>query len=374
MKKRVLSILLAVLMLLTLLPVTALAADDGDFTVVENVLTNYTGPGGEITIPDTVLEIAADVFKGNTAITGVTIPPIHSVTVNTGAIEGCTNLKRVSSEHYSDVRANAFKGVGTAENPAIFDVLEDYRYSRPGIFEFSGGYFKSSNEYLPLPTELTMEFSNAAETIYPGSSRHFTLRFKDYGSSFTNLGSEQVIWTINDNDEGRIHLLEDTTYIGVGVKADSDATPGNYKVRAELLGYPDVYVEHTFTVTAKSTNVSLTGAVTLPATGTTDATEITDVSKTFETITAVWSPALVENKFASNTDYTLTVTATPKESAKSMNLNITCGRLVNAKDLVFEKQLNGSYVATKTFDKTGDTPAQKFDIKVEVDGGNKTPL
>ncbi len=42
-----------------------------DFTIVDGVLTKYTGAGGEVTIPDDVTEVGSGVFRDNTKITAV---------------------------------------------------------------------------------------------------------------------------------------------------------------------------------------------------------------------------------------------------------------------------------------------------------------
>ena len=71
MKERLLSILLALCMALTLLPGTALAAGS-DFTIQNGVLTRYNGTGtAEAVIPSGVTAIGARAFNAHLEITKV---------------------------------------------------------------------------------------------------------------------------------------------------------------------------------------------------------------------------------------------------------------------------------------------------------------
>ena len=95
MKRRCLSILLVLCMVMTLLPATAWAADS-DFTIDENgVLTKYTGSGGDIIIPGNVTSIGSDAFSSCNGLTSVAIPT--SVTSIGGrAFWGCRSLTSVT--------------------------------------------------------------------------------------------------------------------------------------------------------------------------------------------------------------------------------------------------------------------------------------
>ena len=74
-----------------------------DFNINENgMLVKYTGPGGDVAIPDGVKQIGSEAFNGCKSLTSVTIP--SSVTKicdgNTnklqGAFHNCTKLKQVT--------------------------------------------------------------------------------------------------------------------------------------------------------------------------------------------------------------------------------------------------------------------------------------
>lgn len=116
MKKKPLALTLALVMALALVPTTALAADS-DFVIENGVLTEYTGPGGDVTIPegvtrigdeafydcdrlisvtipDGVTSIGKSVFSWSYSLTSVTIP--DSVTdIGEEAFSGCNNLTGV---------------------------------------------------------------------------------------------------------------------------------------------------------------------------------------------------------------------------------------------------------------------------------------
>lgn len=75
MKKRLLSLTLALVMALALLPAAAFAADS-DFVIVDGVLETYTGPGGDVVVPEGVYWIKEKAFRtdGGYKITSVVLP------------------------------------------------------------------------------------------------------------------------------------------------------------------------------------------------------------------------------------------------------------------------------------------------------------
>ena len=100
------------------------------------------------------------------------------------------------------------------------------------------------------------------------------------------------------------------------------------------------------TVVQELKAVSLTGSVTTPTKGGTDSSNLTG-SNVATNVT--WSPALTDDgKFAANTAYTATVTVTP-----NMGYVFTDSSKVTLEDYNFTKSGN-SFVATKTFGKTDD--------------------
>lgn len=94
--KRTLSFVLSMLMLISALPFISpvSVAAEGDFTIVDGVLTKYNGSDSEVVVPDGVTEIGRKAFEGNLDITSVVIP--SSVTIiRIRAFYGCTALQSV---------------------------------------------------------------------------------------------------------------------------------------------------------------------------------------------------------------------------------------------------------------------------------------
>ena len=70
-------------------------SDISDFVIEEGVLTEYTGEGGNIAIPDGVVEIAAEVFRNNISIIRMVLNPELEI-VGEYAFSGCTNLLKLT--------------------------------------------------------------------------------------------------------------------------------------------------------------------------------------------------------------------------------------------------------------------------------------
>lgn len=70
-------------------------SDSKDFVIKNGVLEKYNGPGGEVVIPDGVMEIGVEAFSGCTRLTGVALAA--SVTkVGYRAFYGCSNLVQMT--------------------------------------------------------------------------------------------------------------------------------------------------------------------------------------------------------------------------------------------------------------------------------------
>ena len=99
------------------------------------------------------------------------------------------------------------------------------------------------------------------------------------------------------------------------------------------------------TVVQELKAVSLTGSVTTPTKGGTASSNLTGTNVTAN---VTWSPALTDGKFAANTAYTATVTVTP-----NTGYVFTDSSKVTLDGYTFTKSGN-SFVATKAFEKTAN--------------------
>lgn len=71
------------------------ATRQGEFMVLDGVVTAYHGAGGAVVLPEGITAIGPEVFKGNTSITSLTVPESLRV-IGIHAFEGCTELKSIS--------------------------------------------------------------------------------------------------------------------------------------------------------------------------------------------------------------------------------------------------------------------------------------
>jgi len=95
--RKTLSIILLLAMLISMVQlgsVTSFAAEIGNFTINNGVLTKYNGAGGNVTIPKDAKSIGVRAFDECTDLTKITIP--DSVTaIGNYAFSNCTGLKSV---------------------------------------------------------------------------------------------------------------------------------------------------------------------------------------------------------------------------------------------------------------------------------------
>lgn len=81
---------------------------ESSFLVENGVLVKYSGPGGNITIPEGVTEIGEDAFEDCTGLTGAVLPD-GLKRIGARAFKNCWNLKDISlPESLTEIRAFAF--------------------------------------------------------------------------------------------------------------------------------------------------------------------------------------------------------------------------------------------------------------------------
>ncbi len=88
---------------------------EGGFYVVEGCLGRYNGPGGDVSIPEGVTEIADGAFAGCRTLTHVKIPE-GVIWIGEDAFAGCRNLIHVTiPESVVWIGDGAFRDTGLAE-------------------------------------------------------------------------------------------------------------------------------------------------------------------------------------------------------------------------------------------------------------------
>lgn len=116
------------------------------------VLTEYSGPGGVVAVPEDVTEIAPYVFHQRAAVTQVLLPP-GLVKIGRGAFRGCANLSGLrlpgSLEEIGDVAFECCASLGELDVPqgtkrigwgAFRGCLELRRISFPTTVARMGGH------------------------------------------------------------------------------------------------------------------------------------------------------------------------------------------------------------------------------------------
>jgi hypothetical protein len=113
-------------------PLAASAQQFGDFTytssagvdTIEITITGYTGPGGALTIPDTinsfpVTAVGDNAFNNKTNLTSITIP-WGLTSIGSHAFESCTSLTTVTlPDSLNDIGISAFSGCTSLTGIAI---------------------------------------------------------------------------------------------------------------------------------------------------------------------------------------------------------------------------------------------------------------
>lgn len=114
MKQKIVSICLALALACSLLPLSALAAED-EFVIENGVVTAYTGPGGHVVIPDGVTKIGYQAFMANKSITSVTLPD-GLREIDGAAFLGCQSLSSINfPESMEKIGLQAFYDSGLTE-------------------------------------------------------------------------------------------------------------------------------------------------------------------------------------------------------------------------------------------------------------------
>ena len=107
--KRLLSFLMIVCVLASSFVFSA-AADSRDFEIKDGVLLSYNGSSADVNVPDGVVAVADQAFKGDKSITSVTLPG-SLYKIGEMAFYGCSSLRTVKGgASVSEVGSFAFSG------------------------------------------------------------------------------------------------------------------------------------------------------------------------------------------------------------------------------------------------------------------------
>lgn len=99
-----------------------------DFTIVNGVLTEYKGAGGEVVVPNTVKVIDQRAFAENTRITGITLPGSTTI-IGNEAFYCCSNLSYIKMPAVKKIGDEAFVCCYNLSNVSLPSSLSSIGYS-----------------------------------------------------------------------------------------------------------------------------------------------------------------------------------------------------------------------------------------------------
>lgn len=189
----------------------------GDFVIyrcpTKSYLLKYNGTATEITIPEEVTYICADVFKDKTAITSISMSN-NVTTIDANAFSGCTNLATLTlSTALTTIKEAAFKNCTSLATAAIASTVTSI-----GREAFRGTAITS----VTLPVGLTSldeyAFGDCASlTTINWNSRTFT-KYGDSYSPFYGSAVTTIVFgnTVQDIPADAIYGLDNVTSITLG--------------------------------------------------------------------------------------------------------------------------------------------------------------
>lgn len=205
-----------------------------DFVIENGVLTDYTGAGGEIVIPDTVTSISTRAFYGNDDIVSVYIPdtvtsiereafrfctglrsvrlPAGLTTIPIGIFEYSTRVGDVQiPETVTEIGANAF-----VECHELKNIVIPQSVTRIGAEAFSG---IENLETITIPETVTYIGTDAVTTkdaVIIGKAGSAAQTFAEKGNlSFVEAGTEASL-TIKTAGNGSVTVKKDGQEVSSG--------------------------------------------------------------------------------------------------------------------------------------------------------------
>lgn len=329
MKKRLLSLLCVLALVLSLLPTTALA-ETSDFTLGLEVNATV----GETTQARNLNELRA----GDMVTAKIKLPSgtYSSVQVALGFDRDCFEIATISNAEYT------FK-------PAYEAV-----YNEEGIYvSHTDGWGQRVNSTKNEANQNGYFSVGAVGQTYDTEKSSAVVGNVGTKSDMTILTVKFRVKNCDPKNAAPFSILGDSERLSICRIPD-----GQVEERAYTVGLP---APVSATVVQELGNVTLSGSVTAPAKNVTDNSALTG-----EHVTAnvSWSPALTDNKFAANTPYTATVTVTPSDGYL-----FTDSSTVTLDGWSFTKSGN-SFVASKQYEKTADRELTGIEIKTNPSAMN----
>lgn len=142
------------------------AGEGSAFLIVgDGILLAYRGQGGNVTIPDSVKTIGAEVFKGKTNINSVQIPGSVSV-IGEGAFEDCLHLNEITiGNGVQQIRDRAFAGC------PVQKIIVPASVEKIGLRAFDNAEIREGVVVFEGDTLPARSYENAATKLYRDTYR-----------------------------------------------------------------------------------------------------------------------------------------------------------------------------------------------------------
>ncbi len=177
------------------------SADGGDYLVSGGVLAAYRGNGANVSVPEGVRVIAAEVFQGHEEIQSVTFPESLRV-IGEGAFEDCTELKEIAlNQGLEQIKDRAFlncaaekisvpASVQTIGLRAIEGIQAEYAGEEPErTYEISATRLSNESFRAPEPDAeavadgVVVESPDGASAVLEGAGRSYVLQITESGDT-----------------------------------------------------------------------------------------------------------------------------------------------------------------------------------------------
>ena len=148
--KKLCLFLLCTLLLTLLIPGLAAAADS-DFEITDGVLTKYTGPGGDVVVPEGVTKIGDGVFAWCENLTSVTLPSTLE-TLGEGLFDHCDQLTSIvdrSGKCLKTVESIVYSADGT-KIIAVLATASGEIHIAEGVTKIPAALFNSNGRVISI--------------------------------------------------------------------------------------------------------------------------------------------------------------------------------------------------------------------------------